>query len=354
MIEIFKAAIQRGASDLHIKAGDYLRARITGELVPMTQQRLTPEQVRQICQQLIPHQRDRDRIDEIMDYDCSWSAQGVGRFRVNVLRQRGTLMAVLRVIPIEIPDFNALKLPQVLADLAATERGMMLVTGVTGSGKSSTLAAMIGHINNTSKKHIITLENPIEFLHRDINSSITQREIGSDTESFETGLKAALREDPDVILIGEMRDTITIDTGMKAAETGHMVFSTLHTTNAVQTISRIIAVFPPHEQPMVRVRLAESLVGVISQRLLPKKDGKGRVVAAEIMVVTATIRDAMLDKDRGGEIYDLIAEGREQYKSQTFDQHLMDLVNADQVSFETAMAAANNPSDFELKMRTLA
>jgi twitching motility protein PilT len=354
MIEIFKAAIQRGASDLHIKAGDYLRARITGELVPMTQQRLTPEQVRQICQQLIPHQRDRDRIDELTDYDCSWSAQGVGRFRVNVLRQRGTLMAVLRVIPIEIPDFNALKLPSVLAELAATERGMMLVTGVTGSGKSSTLAAMIGHINNTSKKHIITLENPIEFLHRDINSSITQREIGSDTESFETGLKASLREDPDVILIGEMRDTVTIDTGMKAAETGHMVFSTLHTTNAVQTISRIIAVFPPHEQPMVRVRLAESLVGVISQRLLPKKDGKGRVVAAEIMVVTATIRDAMLDKDRGSEIYDLIAEGREQYKSQTFDQHLMDLVNADLVSFETAMAAANNPSDFELKMRTLA
>src|SRR5688572_17249367 len=354
MVEIFKAAIQRGASDLHIKAGDFLRARITGELVPMTQQRLTTDQVRQICVQLIPHQRDKDRIDEIMDYDCSWSAPGVGRFRVNILRQRGTLMAVLRVIPIEIPDFEALRLPPVLADISSTERGMVLVTGVTGSGKSSTLAAMIGYINSNRKKHILTLENPIEFLHRDLNSSITQREVGSDTESFETGLKAALREDPDVILIGEMRDTITIDTAMKAAETGHLVFSTLHTTNAVQTISRIIAVFPPHEQPMVRVRLAESLVAVVSQRLLPRKEGKGRVVAAEIMVVTATIRDAMLDKDRGSEIYDLIAEGREQYKSQTFDQHLMDLVHSDQVSFETAMAAANNPSDFELKMRTLA
>ena len=354
MVEIFKAAIQRGASDLHIKAGDFLRARITGELVPMTQQRLTPEQVKQICLQLIPNAKDRETIDELTDYDCSWSAPGVGRFRVNILRQRGTLMAVLRVIPIEIPNFESLRLPPILEQMSHHERGMILVTGVTGSGKSSTLAAMIGHINNTRKKHILTLENPIEFLHRDLNSSITQREIGADTNSFESGLKAALREDPDVILIGEMRDTITIDTGMKAAETGHLVFSTLHTTNAVQTISRIIAVFPPHEQPMVRIRLAESLVGVISQRLLPKKEGKGRVVAAEIMYVTATIRDAMLDKDRQSEIHDLIAEGREQYGSQTFDQHLMDLVHQDLVTFETAMMAASNPADFELKMRTLA
>jgi twitching motility protein PilT len=354
MIDIFKAAIQRGASDLHLKAGDFMRARITGELVPMTQQRLTPDQVRQICLQLIPYQRDRDRLEELTDYDCSWSAPGVGRFRVNILRQRGSLMAVLRVIPIEIPDFEALRLPPVLSSIAAAERGLVLVTGVTGSGKSSTLASMIGYINNTRRRHIITLENPIEFLHRDVNSSITQREIGMDTESFETGLRAALREDPDVILIGEMRDTVTIDTAMQAAETGHLVFSTLHTTNAVQTISRIIAVFPPHEQPMVRIRLAETLVAVISQRLLPRKEGKGRIVAAEIMLVTATIREAMLDETRSGEIYDLIAEGREQYHSQTFDQHLMDLVHQDKVLFETAMAAANNPSDFELKMRTLA
>jgi twitching motility protein PilT len=260
----------------------------------------------------------------------------------------------MRVIPIEIPNFEALRLPPVLAKLSHTERGMVLVTGVTGSGKSSTLAAMIGHINNTRKKHVLTLENPIEFLHRDINSSITQREIGADTDSFESGLKAALREDPDVILIGEMRDQITIDTGMKAAETGHLVFSTLHTTNTVQTISRIIAVFPPHEQPMIRIRLAESLQGVVSQRLLPTKDGKGRVVAAEIMVVTGTIRDAILDPEKVNEIFDLIAEGREQYGSQTFDQHLMDLVRADMVDFDVAMAAANNPGDFELKMRTLA
>lgn len=354
MIEIFKAAIQRGASDIHIKAGDYIRARITGELVPLTQQRLSPDQVAQICSQLMPTAEDRERIGTMNDFDCSWSAPGVGRFRVNILRQRGTLMVVMRVIPIDIPDFEALRLPPVLATIAHSERGMVLVTGVTGSGKSSTLAAMIGHINQTRKKHVLTLENPIEFLHRDVNSSITQREVGADTDSFETGLRAALREDPDVILIGEMRDTTTIDTAMKAAETGHLVFSTLHTTNAVQTISRVIAVFPPHEQEMVRVRLSENLVAVISQRLMPKKEGGGRVVAAEIMIVTSTIRDAILDKDKVYEIPDLMAEGHEQYGSQTFDQHLMKLVADDMVSFEVAKAAASNPGDFELKMRTLA
>jgi twitching motility protein PilT len=354
MIEIFKAAIQRGASDIHIKAGDYIRARIQGELVPLTQQRLSPEQVAQICAQLIPNERDRQMIEMMTDYDCSWSAPGVGRFRVNILRQRGTLMAVMRVIPIEIPNFEALRLPSVLARIAHSERGLVLVTGVTGSGKSSTLAAMIGYINQTRKKHVITLENPIEFLHRDVHSSITQREVGTDTPSFEIGLRAALREDPDVILIGEMRDTTTIDTGMKAAETGHLVFSTLHTTNAVQTISRMIAVFPPHEQEMVRVRLSENLVAVISQRLLPKKDSAGRVVAAEVMIVTATIRDAILDKDKVYEIPDLMAEGSEQYGSQTFDQHLMRLFSEDLITFETAKAAATNPSDFELRVRTLA
>jgi twitching motility protein PilT len=354
MIDIFKAAVQRGASDIHIKVGDFLRARIHGDLVPLTQQRLSAEQVRQICLQLITNIRDRERFDELTDYDCSWGAPGLGRFRVNILRQRGTPMAVMRVIPIDIPSFEMLKLPPVLAAISSAERGMVLVTGVTGSGKSSTLAAMVGYINNTRRRHIITLENPIEFLHRDINCSITQREVGSDTATFDLGLKSALREDPDVVMIGEMRDVTTIDTAMKAAETGHLVLSTLHTTNAVQTITRIIAVFPPHEQELIRIRMAETLVGVVSQRLLPRKDGRGRVVAAEVMVVTGTIQDAIL---RGGdnqhEIYDLMSYGKDQYGSQTFDQHLRDLVEADLVSYEVAKAAANNPADFELKMRTL-
>jgi twitching motility protein PilT len=353
MIEIFKAAIQRGASDLHMKAGDFLRARIAGELMPMTQQRLSPEQIHQICHQLLP-EPVAATLDTLTDYDCSWGAPGIGRFRVNVLRQRGTLMVVMRVIPIEIPSFEALRLPAVLAQIAQHERGLVLCTGITGSGKSTTLAAMVGYINTHRRKHILTLENPMEFLHRDVNSSITQREIGSDTPSFEQGLASALREDPDVILIGEMRDTATVDTAMKAAETGHLVLSTLHTTNAVQTISRIISVFPPHEQEMVRIRLSESLVSVISQRLLPRKDGRGRVVAAEIMVVTGTIRDAILDQEKTHEIHDLIADGRQQYGSQTFDQHLADLVAQDLVAFEVAKAYANNPSDFELRMRTLA
>jgi twitching motility protein PilT len=353
MIEIFKAAIQRGASDIHIKSGDFIRARVAGELAPLTQQRLSPEHVEQICSQLVPAV-DRERVSTLNDYDCSWSASGIGRFRVNILRQRGTLMVVMRVIPIDIPNFEGLRLPPVLGAIAHAERGMVVVTGVTGSGKSSTLAAMVGYINRTRKKHIITLENPIEFLHRDVNSSITQREVGMDTESFDTGLRAALREDPDVIMVGEMRDTTTIDTAMKAAETGHLVLSTLHTTNAVQTISRIISVFPPHEQEMVRMRLAENLVAVISQRLLPRREGVGRVVATEVMVVTATIREAILDKDRIVEIPDFVAEGRQQYGSQTFDQHLMDLVREEQVTYEVARAAATNPGDFELKMRTLA
>jgi twitching motility protein PilT len=354
MIEIFKAAIQRGASDIHIKAGDYLRARVNGQLVPMTQARLTPDQIKQIVLQLIPVAKDRERIDQLTDYDCSWSAPGLGRFRVNILRQRGTLMVVMRIIPIEIPTFESLKLPPVLATIAMAERGCILVTGITGSGKSTTLASMMGYINTHAQKHIITLENPIEFLHRDNQSSITQREIGNDTESFEIGLRASLREDPDVILIGEMRDSITIDTGLKAAETGHLVFSTLHTQSAVQSISRMISVFPPHEQPVVRIRMSETLVAVVSQRLVPKKDGKGRVAAVEVLIVTGAIRDAIKEPDRQAEIYDLMEEGSEQYGSQSFDQHLRKLVEADTVSFETAMAFANNPSDFQLKLQTLA
>ncbi|MFW6078573.1 MAG: type IV pilus twitching motility protein PilT [Gemmatimonadota bacterium] len=354
MIEILKTAVQRGASDLHIKAGDVFRARINGELVPLTKQRITAEQTKKIAQQLIPDEAARERIDEVKDYDCSWGAPGVGRFRVNVLRQRGTFMVVMRVIPFEIPTIGGLGLPEVIEEIALSERGLVLVTGVTGSGKSTTLAAMVGHINRHRRRHVITLEDPIEFLHRDNKSSLTQREVGGDTSDFATGLRAALREDPDVIQVGEMRDTETIDIALKAAETGHLVLSTLHTQNAVKTLSRVVAVFPPQEQEMIRVRLAETLVAVLSQRLLPRKDGNGRIAALEILRVTATIRDLILEPERADEISDLIAEGREQYGSQTFDQHLMDLVKQDLVEYEIAKAAANNPSDFELKMKMLA
>jgi twitching motility protein PilT len=353
MEKIIQAAVERGASDLHIKAGDVFRARIDGKLVPLTKQRLTPEQTKAIALRFIPNEDDRARIDRIQDYDCSWGAPGIGRFRINILRQRSSFMVVMRVIPFEVPTFEQLNLPAVLGKIAAEERGMILVTGVTGSGKSSTLAAMVNHINRSMQKHIVTLENPIEFLHRDVNSSLTQREIGTDTDSFKSGLRAALRQDPDVILIGEMRDPETIDTAMKAAETGHLLLSTLHTPDAVTTVSRVIAMFPPEEQAIVRTRLADSLHAVVSQRLLPRKDGHGRAAALEVMIVTPTIRELILDPARTAEIREYIAEGREQYGMQTFDQHLMDLVGEEVVDFNTAMANASNPSDFELQMKTL-
>lgn len=352
MQELFRAAVERGASDIHIKAGDYIRARVNGDLQTLTQQKLTVDQVKGIALQLIPHEEDRQRFDRILDYDCSWGIPGVGRFRVNIMKQRGSPMIVMRAIPFEIPTVEDLGLPPVINRIAASRRGMILVTGITGSGKSSTMAAMINWMNMNRRLHIVTLENPIEFLHRDNLCSITQRDIGTDTESFESGLRSVLRQDPDVILIGEMRDKITIETALKAAETGHLVISTLHTKNAVQTISRIIAVFDPNEQEMIRVRLSESLQAVISQRLVQRADG-GRVAAMEIMPVTSTIRDCIRDHHRMDEISDLIEEGREHYGSQTFDQHLQDLVRSGTVDFELAKAAANNPADFDLKMNML-
>jgi len=351
--QIIKAAIDRGASDLHIKAGDVFRARIDGKLVPLTKQRLTPDQTRAIAQHLIPNDEDRTRIDRLRDYDCSWGMPGVGRFRVNILRQRSSFMIVMRVIPFDVPTFETLGLPPILATVAGAERGMILVTGVTGSGKSSTMAAIVNHINQTQNKHIVTLENPIEFLHRDLSSSVTQREIGVDTDDFRAGLRAALRQDPDVVLIGEMRDAETIDTAMKAAETGHLVISTLHTPDAVSTVSRVVSMFPAEEQEVARLRLAEALQAVVSQRLLPRADGHGRVAAVEILICTGTVRDLVRDAERLAALRDYIRDARDQYGMQTFDQHLMDLVAGDVVTYETALAAASNPADFELQMRTL-
>jgi twitching motility protein PilT len=351
MDKIIKAAVDRGASDLHMKAGDMFRARINGKLVALSKQKLTPDQTRSIALHLMTNEEDKARLDKILDYDCSWAAAGIGRFRVNIMRQRGSFSIIMRVIPWEVPTFEILGLPPVLANIAETERGMILVTGVTGSGKSSTMAALINYINVRHSRHILTLENPIEFLHNDRASSVTQREIGSDTVDFKMGLRAALRQDPDVIMIGEMRDAETVDTAIKAAETGHLLMSTLHTPDAQSTILRIMAMFPPEEQDVIRIRLAESLYAVISQRLLPTRSGKGRAVATEVMINTPTIKDVILEGTRIGMIRDYIAEGREQYGMQTFDQCLTELVQKGVVSFETAKAAASNPSDFELRLK---
>ncbi len=350
MEKIIKAAVERGASDLHIKAGDVFRARIDGKLVPLTKQALTPDQTRSIALKLIANEDDRLRIDKLNDYDCSWGAPGIGRFRVNILRQRSSFMVVMRVIPFEVPSFDRLGLPAVLKRIAEAEQGMVLVTGVTGSGKSTTMAAMVNHINQHRNKHIVTLENPIEFLHRDLQSSVTQREIGVDTESFRMGLRAALRQDPDVVLIGEMRDPETMDTAMKAAETGHLLISALHTSDAQGTVMRIVGMFPPEEQDVVRIRLAESLHAVVSQRLLPKKNAEGRVAALEVMVMTPTIRTLVVE-NRIGEIRAQIAAGREEYGMQTFEQHLEELVASGAIEAGVGKAAAGRPTEFQVKSR---
>ena len=349
--QIIKAAIDRSASDLHIKAGDVFRARIDGKLVPFTKQRLTPEQTRAIAQHLIANDEDRARLDKLRDYDCSWGMPGVGRFRVNILRQRSSFMIVMRVIPFDVPTFDTLKLPAILTTVATAERGMILVTGVTGSGKSSNMAALVNHINQTQQKHVVTLENPIEFLHRDINSSVTQREIGVDTDGFRAGLHAALRQDPDVVMIGEMPDSETIDTALKAAETGHLVISSPHTPDAVSTITRLVSMFPAEEQEVARMRLCEALQAVVSQRLLPRPDGHGRVPAVEVLICTTAARDLIKDPARTPELHDYIRDAREQFGMQTFDQHLIDLAMDEVVTYEAAVAAATNPKEFERQMR---
>ena len=347
MENIIKAAVEKGASDIHIKAGDVFRARIDGELTPLTKQTLSPEQTKAIALKLIPSEEVRDNIAQVKDYDCSWGAPGIGRFRVNILRQRSSFMIVLRAIPFEVPTLDKLHLPRALGTIAECDSGMIVVTGVSGSGKSSTMAAMVNHINTSMNKHIVTLENPIEFLHRDLKSSVTQREVGADTVDYRVGLKAAIRQDPDVVLIGEMRDVETVDTAIKVAETGHLLVSSLHTTDVTSTVSRLVAMFPPEEREVARVRLADSLHAIISQKLLPCSDGKGRCPALEIMVCTPALRELIRDRNRASEIKACLEDGRDEFGTQSFEQHLVDLVEGDAVAFEDARAAASDPDAFE-------
>jgi twitching motility protein PilT len=339
MEKIIKAAVQRGASDLHIKAGDVFRARINGKLVPLTKQRLTPDQTKAIALKLISSEEDRARIDRMRDFDCSWGMPGVGRFRVNVLRQRSSFMIVMRVIPFTVPTIESLQLPEVLKSIAESDRGLVLVSGVAGSGRSSTVAAMVHHINRTLHKHIVTIENPIEFLHRDLSCSITQREIGVDTESLAVGLHAALRQDPDVVVIGDIADAPTIDTAIKGAETGHLVIATTTTPDVVTTVERIIATLPAEERDIGRVRFAESIRAIVSQQLLPLKDDKGRVAAVEVLIATPAVRELLKDPSRVSQVKELMAESRKELGTQTFEQHLEELLEAEQITEETKRAA---------------
>ena len=351
---VLKKAIEVQASDIHLTPGNPFRLRIQGNIVPLKGDYvLKPEDTAEIASEILVNARKATRenvrpmVDVLMDADCSYAMAEISRFRVNICCQRGSLALVLRAIPYKIPDFEQLGLPPVLSQIAMEERGLVLLTGITGSGKSSTLAAMINHINKGRARKIVTIEDPIEFLFRDIKCTIIQRELGADTESFAKALRAAMRQDPDVIMVGEMRDRETIDVALKAAETGHLVFSTVHTTDAPKTINRLISVFEAAEQVHTRMRLAESLRAVISQRLLVKKDSKGRVVAAEVMRNTKTIQDCIENPEKTGGIKDYLERGKEQYGMQTFDQHVTELYLKELISLETAKAAATSPADFE-------
>ncbi len=339
MEKIIKAAVERGASDLHIKAGDVFRARINGKLVPLTKQRLTPDQTKSIALKLISSDEDRARIDRLRDFDCSWGMPGVGRFRVNVLRQRSSFMIVMRVIPFTVPTIESLHLPDVLKQVAESERGLVLVSGVSGSGKSSTIAAMVHHINRTLHKHVVTIENPIEFLHRDLSCSITQREVGVDTDSLAVGLRAALRQDPDVVVLGEIADAATIDTALKAAETGRLVIGTLSTPDVVATIERVIGTLPAEEREVGRLRFAESVRAIVSQQLLPMKDDDGRVAAVEVLIATPAARECLKDAERVNQVKRIMTDGRKDLGTQTYEQHLEDLVEAGQITADTQRAA---------------
>jgi twitching motility protein PilT len=283
--------------------------------------------------------------------DLAYSVAGLGRFRCNTFQQRGTIGMIFRVIPMRVATIDDLALPQILKKIAMEERGLVLVTGTTGSGKSTTLAAMIDEINATRTAHIMTVEDPIEYLHRDNRSIVNQREIGVDTMSFSQALRSALRQDPDVILVGEMRDFETIETALLAAETGHLVFSTLHTLDATETINRIIAVFPPHQQKQIRIQLASVLKAVISQRLIPKVDSKGRAPAVEVLISTAFIRDCIMDKEKTHLIHGAIAQGTSQYGMQTFDQSIFYLFQQKLISYEEALRWASNVDEFKLKVQ---
>ena len=350
IMQILRAAVQEGASDLHFKAGEPVLLRIKGSLLPLKVARLTPEATCKIFDLLRPRHLAHVSSAEVHELDFSFALSGTGRFRVNTFRQRGSLALVIRVIPNRIPDFKELSLPPVMPKLADERRGLILVTGTTGSGKSTTLAAIINHINHTRTAHVVTIEDPIEFLFLNKKSSVAQREIGVDTATFATALRAVLRQDPDVIMIGELRDTETIDIALKAAETGHLVISTAHTTDAAKTVQRILAVFGPSEQAMMRMRLAESLRAVVSQRLLPRLDGKGLVPAIEVMVATRVIQECIRDEARTHEITDFVSKGRH-YGMQTFDQHLLQLLQEGLISKEVALSAASSPADLDLQIR---
>src|SRR6476660_9466323 len=352
--DLLKIAVESGASDLHVKVGTFPMMRVRGVLTPASQEKKLDHEDVVAMSAAVMSTAQRQKFKEAQEVDLAYSVPGLGRFRCNIFQQRGTVGMVLRVIPMHIRSIDDLGLPAVLKHIADEERGLVLVTGTTGSGKSTTLAELIDHINRSRSTHVMTVEDPIEFLHRDNKSMVNQREVSVDTRSFAQALRSALRQDPDVILVGEMRDFETIETGLLAAETGHLVFSSLHTLDTTETVNRIIAVFPPHQQKQIRLQLASVLKAVVSQRLLPRADGKGRAPAVEVMISTPFIRDCIVDKDKTHLIPGAIAAGTSQYGMQTFDQSIFGLFQQRLVSYEEALRWATNVNEFKLKVQGIA
>ena len=350
----FKSVLQRmiqlGASDLHLKVGRPPVLRVNGDLTLVELPPLRPEELKTLAEQIMTPRQVKE-FAESKEADFAIGVPGIGRFRVNVYQQRGTIAYALRSVPYQVRTIEELNLPPVIPEISLRPRGLILVTGITGSGKSTALAAMIQHINEKRHANVITIEDPIEFLHRDINSSINQREVGADTGSFASALRRVLRQDPDVILIGEIRDIETLEVALKAADTGHLVFSTLHTTDATQTISRVLSFYAPHQQNEVRFMLASALAAVVSLRLVPRVDKPGRVPACEILINTAAVRDQIRDMTKSLNIPDLIKEGTVQYGMQSFDQSLMHWYSKGAISYESALFYASNPSEFALRVQ---
>ncbi|MCK4337975.1 MAG: type IV pilus twitching motility protein PilT [Candidatus Aminicenantes bacterium] len=348
--QLLKLAIENSASDLHLKAGNFPMLRVHGILKPITQfKKLTSADTRSYAE-AITNNHQKQMLKDNLDVDLAYSVRGLGRFRGSIYYQRGTLAVVLRIIPLILHNIQDLLLPKVLEKIALEPRGLVLVTGTTGSGKSTSLAAMINHINKNRSVNIITIEDPIEFLHQDDMSTINQREVDTDVLSFARGLRASLREDPDVILVGEMRDRETIETAILAAETGHLVLSTLHTLDAPETINRIVTSFPPHNQNQVRLQLSFILKAVISMRLIQRKDNKGRVPAVEVMLNTPFISECIQKKEKIGEIINAISSGVSEYGMQTFDQSLYYLYSKGYITFEQGMQYSTSPNDFKLRV----
>ncbi len=349
--DILKVAVERKASDVHLKVGAHPVLRMDGRLQVMTEfKRLMQEDTIAMAFSMMSS-RQKERFKHHLETDIAYSVPGLGRFRCNIFQQRGSVGIVLRLIPSRIQTFKELMLPPVLEKICEEQRGLVLVTGTTGSGKSTSLASMIDYINTRRIEHVMTIEDPIEFLHRDKKSIINQREVDVDTKQFSVALRSALRQDPDVILVGEMRDYETIETALLAAETGHLVLSTLHTLDATETVNRIISVFPPHQQKQIRIQLAAVLKAIVSMRLLPRADGLGRVPAVEILIATSYIRDCIENKEKTKLIRDAITQGTSQYGMQTFDQSLYLLYKNGLITLEEALRRATNPDEFKLKIQ---